>query len=120
MIGGMVRDERRAVAPTPTKATQAAPAPAAVSAVTRSKPSRAQVVQAIQLSDDVEVYQEVFTRAAMRLVEERGYSLEGIASDGGWTKSQAHRDQPIYFTHGGGNHRRDRVYLNAQTGELFQ
>lgn len=39
---------------------------------------------------------------------------------GGWVKSSNHRNQPIYFTYCGGSTVANRLYLNAETGEIFR
>jgi hypothetical protein len=69
-------------------------------------------------SDDFARYRTAFAEAAQSLIAQ-GQCSEGEM--GGWMKSvNNHRNQPVYFTYCGGSTLANRLYLNAETGELFR
>ncbi len=70
-------------------------------------------------SDDFARYRTAFSEAAQRLLSERRCSAADFREMGGWLKSSNHRNQPIYFTYCGGLAVGNRLYLNAQTGDIF-
>ena len=71
-------------------------------------------------SDDFARYRTAFTKAAESLIERRRCSEQDFREMGGWVKSSSHRNQPIYFTYCGDATVANRVYLNADTGEIFR
>lgn len=79
------------------------------------------VIPAISKSDDYDKYSSAFLISTKTLVLSRTCSLEEISELGGWMKSVTnHKDQPVYFIYCGGNHRSNRIYLNAESGEIFR
>ena len=82
----------------------------------------ADIIKAIELSDDFQKHKRVFISASRRLIDEGRCSLEILQYNGGWTRSQMRRGGAIYFTYlrARGATVRDRIYLNANTGELFK
>lgn len=84
--------------------------------------SDAAIVRAIEDSDDFQEHEEAFITASKRLIEEGRCSLDALKYNGGWVRSQRYQEGTVYFTYrvGRGATVRDRIYLNANTGELFQ
>lgn len=71
-------------------------------------------------SDDFARYRTAFATAAETLIQQRRCSERDFRDMGGWVKSSNHRNQPIYFTYCGGSTVANRLYLNADTGEVFR
>lgn len=71
-------------------------------------------------SDDFGKYRAAFATAAQALISSGQCSEADFEEMGGWVKSINRRDEPIYFTYCGGPNPADKVYLNAETGEIFQ
>lgn len=71
-------------------------------------------------SDDFARYRAAFTKAAEALIGRRRCSEQDFREMGGWVKSSTHRNEPIYFTYCGGATVANRLYLNADTGEIFR
>ncbi len=76
--------------------------------------------KAVQQSDDFRKYDAAFATAADSLVADGRCTLRDFENVGGWVKSvNQYRNQPVYFTYCG-SAAANRIYLNAETGELFQ
>lgn len=71
-------------------------------------------------SDDFARYRTAFAQAAQSLIADRRCTERDFRDMGGWVKSSNHRNQPIYFTYCGGSTVANRLYLNAETGEIFR
>lgn len=71
-------------------------------------------------SDDFLRYRNEFVQAAQTLIAEGTCSEADFHEMGGWVKSSAHREQPIYFTYCGGSTLSARLYLDAETGDVFR
>lgn len=71
-------------------------------------------------SDDFARHRAAFAAAAQSLIAQGRCVAQDFLDMGGWVASSSHRDQPIYFTYCGGATVANRLYLNAQTGEVFQ
>jgi hypothetical protein len=71
-------------------------------------------------SDDYGRYKDVFARAAAQLISSKQCTGGDFEETGGWLRSTAHKDSPVYFTYCGGFTRENRLYLNAATGNLFK
>lgn len=71
-------------------------------------------------SDDFARYRTAFAEAAQSLIAQRRCTEQDFHEIGGWLKSTNHRSQPIYFTYCGGFAAANRLYLNADTGEIFR
>jgi hypothetical protein len=72
-------------------------------------------------SDDFARYRTAFAEAAQSLIAQGQCSEDDFREMGGWMKSvNNHRNQPVYFTYCGGSTLANRLYLNAETGELFR
>ena len=67
-------------------------------------------------SDDFARYRNALTVAAESLIKQKRCTENDFREMGGWLKSSNHRNEPIYFTYCGN----DRLYLNAETGEIFR
>lgn len=71
-------------------------------------------------SDDFARYRTVFAETAQSLIVQGRRTERDFRNMGGWVKSSNHRNQPIYFTYCGGPTGSIRLYLNADTGEVFR
>ncbi|WP_227267783.1 SH3 domain-containing protein [Roseobacter weihaiensis] len=71
-------------------------------------------------SDDFARYRTAFVEATQSLISQRHCTERDFRDMGGWVKSSSHRSQPIYFTYCGGATVANRLYLNADTGEIFK
>lgn len=70
-------------------------------------------------SDDFARYRRQFASSAHTLISQGRCTKADFRNMGGWVKSTNHRSQPIYFTYCGGMTIANRLYLNAETGEIF-
>lgn len=71
-------------------------------------------------SDDFARYRTTFAEAAEALIAQRRCTERDFRDMGGWVKSTRHGNQPVYFTYCGGATVANRLYLNADTGEVFR
>ena len=71
-------------------------------------------------SDDYRIYRDAFVRAAQALTSSGRCRASDFRESGGWVKSTNYRNQPIYFMYCGGFTRANRLYLNAETGQIFR
>lgn len=73
-------------------------------------------------SDDFGQYRKQFAQAAEELIESGRCTKEVLVEMGGWWKSMgANAGEPIYFTYcEEEKHVSNRIYLNAETGEIFR
>lgn len=79
------------------------------------------MAKAISQSDDFRHYESAFVTAAEKLVSSGRCTLVEIGNNGGWTKSTTtYRNKPVYFMYCGGMTLSNRLYLNADTGQIFQ
>lgn len=74
----------------------------------------------IAQSDDFQRYRRAFATAAAKLIAERRCTREEFIEQGGWTKSVNDRDHPVYFTYCGEMTAANRIYLDAESGRIFQ
>lgn len=76
--------------------------------------------KAVRQSDDFQKYGAAFTTAADSLVADGRCTLRDFENMGGWVKSvNQYRNQSVYYTYCG-DAAANRIYLNAETGELFR
>lgn len=78
------------------------------------------LVNALKISDDFSKYLKVFMEASKKLVASRRCTLKDFKKTGGWFRSVNYKPRVIYFTYCGGMHRRNRIYVDATTGKVFQ
>ena len=71
-------------------------------------------------SDDFQKYRSAFAQTAESLISSGQCREEDFREWGGWMKSANDPNQPIYFIHCGGSTVSNRLYLNAETGEVFR
>lgn len=71
-------------------------------------------------SDDFIRYRRAFVSAAQKLTSEGECTAADFQEMGGFVKSQNQKSEPIYFTYCGGMTRANRIYLNAETGEIYR
>lgn len=74
----------------------------------------------IAQSDDFARYRRAFVQAASSLIADQRCTEDDFRENGGWAKSSLHRDRPIYFMFCGGATTASRLYLDAETGEVFR
>jgi len=83
--------------------------------------SDAEITNSISHSDDFSTHTKIFFDATKKLVTQGSCSTSEISEVGGWMKSVInHPDKPVYFIYCGGMDRSNRIYLNAETGDLFK
>jgi hypothetical protein len=106
----------------------ASPAPAAtrkvgLPAAPQHKPAvPPRLIAAINTSDDYETYAAAFQRATKTLIDQGTCTFTDFETGGPWQKSATtYAALPVYFTYCG-NHASisGRIYLNAETGEIFR
>lgn len=73
----------------------------------------------INASDDVEIHRDAFTKAARALISQGRCTEADFLDHGGWAKSTA-QGEGIYFTYCGGSTIANRLYLDVNTGRVFQ
>lgn len=71
-------------------------------------------------SDDYLLYRDVFRRQTEQLLQEKRCTPEDFEQLGGWVRSVTYAEQPIYFVYCGGLNQIDKIYLNVESGEVFQ
>lgn len=71
-------------------------------------------------SDDYRIYKDAFAKAASSLIQRGVCSEQDFKEQGGWWKSANQKRAPVYFTYCGGSTAQNRLYLNAETGEIFR
>lgn len=72
-------------------------------------------------SDDLSKYQTNFIKASKLLIQKGGCTRENLVRNGGWYKSTTtYKNEPVYFTYCGDMHISNRIYLNAETENLFR
>ncbi|MDP5253240.1 MULTISPECIES: hypothetical protein [unclassified Vibrio] len=74
----------------------------------------------VQNSDDFLLYQDIFRTQTETLLQEKKCVPEDFHQLGGWVRSVTFAQQPIYFVYCGGLNQADKIYLNVDSGELFQ
>lgn len=75
--------------------------------------------KAVSSSDDYRIYKNAFANAAKELVTSKRCSIDEIKSQGGFYKSTKYKSQPIYFIYCGGYNLKNKIHLNAKTGEVY-
>ena len=71
-------------------------------------------------SNDYEIYKEMFTASALKLIGDGKCTVSDFREIGGWLKAVNHARKNTYFTYCGGMTTSNRIYLDAQTGEIFR
>jgi hypothetical protein len=69
-------------------------------------------------SDDFSQHRKAFVKAARQLIDQGRCTAADFEEQGGWVKSSNHPDQPMYFTYCGGMTVANRIYVNAETGQI--
>ncbi len=78
------------------------------------------LVAMIAQSDDLSRHTEAFRNAATALVQDRTCSEADFIENGGWVRSTSFDPRQVYFMFCGGSTVADRIYLDAETGEVFR
>lgn len=71
-------------------------------------------------SDDYRVHKDAFIKAASELIQSGRCTAKDFTDNGGWVKSTAQPNKPVYFMYCGGFTNANRLYLNATTGEVYR
>ncbi len=75
----------------------------------------------ISASDDFAQHRQAFVAAATKLIGDGTCTPEDFVEQGGFMKSvNSYKAEPVYFTYCGGMTRANRIYVNAETGEIFR
>jgi len=80
----------------------------------------AQNERIVAQSDDFAQHREAFVKAANQLISDGRCTAVEIEEMGGWAKSSNERNRPIYFTYCGGMTIANRLYLDVETGRIYQ
>jgi len=80
----------------------------------------AQSERIVAQSDDFAQHRKAFVKAANQLISAGRCTPAEIEEMGGWVKSSTERNRPIYFTYCGGMTIANRLYLDVETGEIYQ
>ena len=78
------------------------------------------VQEAVERSDDFQIYRDVFTSTSQKLISSGRCRLNDFKAWGGWMRSTHHHSKPVYFTYCGGTHSSNRLYIDAETGKVFR
>lgn len=73
----------------------------------------------IAKSDDLLTYQTSFLKATSSLLSSGACKPDDFDELGGWVKSVKFPDKDIYFIYCGGLKQKNKIYLNARTGEVI-
>jgi hypothetical protein len=72
-------------------------------------------------SQDFTEHRAAFVKAAKELIDDGRCTPRDFEKTGGWRKSAInYRKEPVYFIYCGGMTISNRIYLNAETGRIFQ
>ncbi|MDB1126063.1 SH3 domain-containing protein [Vibrio algarum] len=71
-------------------------------------------------SDDFITYSDQFVIATRKLLEDETCSYEDFELMDGWVLSRTFNIEPVYFVYCGGTQRENKIYVNVETGEIFQ
>jgi hypothetical protein len=80
------------------------------------------VAKLIGGSDDFQLHEAVFVKAAIELLEQGACTVDDFTEFGGWLKSTTtYKDAPVYFfAYCGGYTVQNRIYLDASSGRIFR
>ena len=78
------------------------------------------VYQAIKSSDDLDRYSGLFVVVSEKLVETGTCELSDFRDIGGWWRSARHAPRAVYYTYCGGATDNHRVFVDAETGQVFR
>lgn len=76
--------------------------------------------QALKDSDDFVKFRAGFVKGSQELINSRRCILSDFTKMGGWLRSTEYKPKPIYFTYCGGMTLANKVYINAETGEILK
>lgn len=74
----------------------------------------------IAQSDDLSLHRQAFGDAATALVRDSTCSEADFIENGGWVRSTSFASRQVYFMFCGGSTVANRIYLDADTGEVFR
>ena len=78
------------------------------------------IAKLVAQSDDFSTHKAAFVKGAEKLIESGRCAASDFEQIGGWVKSTNHRNEPVYFTYCGGMTIANRIYLNANSSEIFR
>ncbi len=70
-------------------------------------------------SDDLKVHQEKFRNTVAKLISEGECDPSDFEELGGWVKSVKYSNRDVYFIYCGGLSLENKIYLDANTNEIF-
>lgn len=75
---------------------------------------------AVSKSEDYLTHKDAFDTASAMLVKKGTCTAEELQEMGGWWRSVQHKPEPVYFTYCGGVRIENRIYINAETRDIFR
>lgn len=81
---------------------------------------RKNMMKLVNKSDDFALYEDQFLIATKTLIDSEKCLYEDFELVGGWILSRTYNIEPVYFVYCGGTDTENKVYLNVETGEIFQ
>ena len=78
------------------------------------------VAMAIEASEDLDKYQNVFVHVSERLVDAGTCKVSDFLDIGGWWRSFDHKSEPVYYTYCRSPEANERIYVNVATGQTFK
>ncbi len=81
---------------------------------------RKALVALVKKSDDFMLYEEQFIIATKQLLDQKTCTHDDFELIDGWILSRTFNIEPVYFVYCGGTARENKVYMNPETGEIFQ
>ncbi|MZI92979.1 MULTISPECIES: SH3 domain-containing protein [Vibrio] len=81
---------------------------------------RKTILSYIEKSDDIEKYQETFVKTTDDLLNKDRCKPDDFKEIGGWVRSVNFENEDVYFVYCGGMSRVNKIYLNAQSGQVFE
>ncbi|KFI12615.1 MULTISPECIES: hypothetical protein [Vibrio] len=89
-------------------------------APTITKEERVETVSSyIEKSDDFKQHFEMFVKKTDQLLKEKTCEPEDFEETSGWVRSLTFEQRDVYFVYCGGLKQANKIYLDAQTGEIF-
>lgn len=70
-------------------------------------------------SDGYNLYKDIFAQTARKLINDKRCTEADFREMGGWIKSSQYLNSPIYFTNCGLALSPVKIYLNTETGDVF-
>ncbi|MGP8305696.1 SH3 domain-containing protein [Vibrio sp. YIC-376] len=73
----------------------------------------------LQKSDDLKEHQEIFRDKTQQLLDENTCEPDDFEELGGWVRSVTYKERNVYFIYCSGLEQENKIYLDADSGEIF-